>query len=129
MVSEHGNHSDQKEFFMKGYNEMLKRIEPELIICYSEPFPEMQGNILYIDYDLSSWQHYADDECKSFNTPERIFKYHCGYVLSEREEKGSGSAFGGKWKPKKQADERFVGRPGEVKEIWMPTKKGGEVIL
>lgn len=42
MVSEHGNHSDQKEFFMKGYNEMLKRIEPELIICYHEPFPEMR---------------------------------------------------------------------------------------
>lgn len=115
MYHEHGNHSDQKELFMKGYNEMLRRIEPELVICYSEPFPEMQGNILYIDYDLSSWQHYADDECKSFNTSTRIFKYHCGYVLNTAEEKGSGSAFGGKWKPKKEEDERFIGTPGEIK--------------
>jgi hypothetical protein len=47
---------------MKGYNEMLRRIEPELVICYHKPFPEMKGNILYIDYDLSSWTHYEDDE-------------------------------------------------------------------
>lgn len=61
MVSEHGSHKDQKDFFLKGYNEMLKRIEPELIICYNTPFPEMEGNILFVDYDLSSWQHYGDD--------------------------------------------------------------------
>lgn len=41
MVSAHGNHSDQKEFFLKGYREMLRRIEPERIICYNEPLPEM----------------------------------------------------------------------------------------
>lgn len=47
---------------------MLKRIEPELIICYNTPFPEMDGNILFVDYDLSSWQHYNDDIGKSANT-------------------------------------------------------------
>lgn len=62
MASAHGNKSDQKEFFMKGYNEMLKRLEPETIICYHYPFEEMCGNILFVDYDLSSWQHYEDDE-------------------------------------------------------------------
>ena len=61
MASTHGNRADQKEFFMTGYNEMLKRIEPETIICYHYPFPEMKGNILFVDYDLSSWQHYGDD--------------------------------------------------------------------
>ena len=30
----HGNRADQKDFFMAGYNEMLKRIEPETIICW-----------------------------------------------------------------------------------------------
>ena len=50
MVSEHGNHKDQKEFFLKGYNEMLKVVEPERIICYNTPFPEMQGNIIPVDY-------------------------------------------------------------------------------
>ena len=56
-VSEHGNHADQKDFFMKGYNEMLKRIEPERIICYHEPFDEMKGNIIYVNYEQSSWKY------------------------------------------------------------------------
>ena len=46
MASEHDNRCDQKEWFMVGYNEMLRRIEPEKIICYNTPFPEMQGNII-----------------------------------------------------------------------------------
>lgn len=54
MVSEHRNHKDQKDFFMKAYNEMLRRIEPEQIICYNHPFPEMKGNIIFVDYELSS---------------------------------------------------------------------------
>lgn len=112
MVSEHGNHSDQKEFFMKGYNEMLKRIEPELIICYHKPFPEMTGNILYINYELSSWLHYGDDECKSMcnDTSSLVIKKSCGYVCCDTY-KGTGSAFGGKWKPKKPEDERLLGKP------------------
>ncbi len=43
MASAHDNRQDQKEWFMAGYNEMLRRIEPERIICYNTPFPEMQG--------------------------------------------------------------------------------------
>ena len=35
MASEHDNRCDQKEWFMAGYNEMLRRIEPEKIICYN----------------------------------------------------------------------------------------------
>ena len=54
MVSEHDNRQAQKEFFLKGYNEMLHRIEPEKIICYNEPFPEMRGDIVFVDYELSS---------------------------------------------------------------------------
>ena len=42
---------------MAGYNEMLRQIEPERIICYNTPFPEMQGNIVYVDYDRSSWRY------------------------------------------------------------------------
>ena len=36
---------------MAGYNEILRRIEPEQILCYNPPFPEMQGNIVYVDYE------------------------------------------------------------------------------
>ena len=34
-----------EEEFMLGYNEMLKRIKPSMVLCYDEPFKEMQGNI------------------------------------------------------------------------------------
>ena len=40
---------------------MLRRIAPEVIICYHTPFPEMEGNIVYVDYDLSSWKHDEED--------------------------------------------------------------------
>ncbi|MBR2922241.1 MAG: DUF4417 domain-containing protein [Alphaproteobacteria bacterium] len=36
--------------FMRGYNEMLRRLEPEKIICFGSPFDEMQGNIITVDY-------------------------------------------------------------------------------
>lgn len=39
-----------KTSFMKGYNEMLIHIEPEVILCYGTPFNEMGGNIVKIDY-------------------------------------------------------------------------------
>lgn len=42
-----------KSAFMLGYNEMLKRIKPEAIICFGSPFSEMKGKIIPIDY-LSS---------------------------------------------------------------------------
>lgn len=36
--------------FMKGYNQMLESIEPSAILCLGEPFPEMEGNIVTVDY-------------------------------------------------------------------------------
>ncbi len=34
-----------EEEFMLGYNEMLKRIQPQAILCYDEPFDSMKGNV------------------------------------------------------------------------------------
>ena len=34
--------------FMKGYNAMLERINPDAILCYGTPFEEMRGNIIPI---------------------------------------------------------------------------------
>ncbi len=133
MVSAHGNHSDQKEFFMKGYNEMLRRIEPEKIICYNEPFPEMAGDLVFVDYERSSWRHLNDepplgDAAVQFSAApqpengELIFKM--GYVVCDRElnQKGEGSAYGGSWRPAMAADERFLGTPDETKTSY--TTKG-----
>ena len=57
MASAHGNRSDQKEWFLTGYSEMLRRIKPEKIICYHTPFPEMEGNIIHVDYERRSWSY------------------------------------------------------------------------
>lgn len=42
-----------KAGFMRGYNAMLERLEPETILCFGAPFPEMQGNIVAVDYMTS----------------------------------------------------------------------------
>lgn len=39
--------------FLRGYNKMLEVIEPSKIICYGSPLPQMEGNLVCVDY-LSS---------------------------------------------------------------------------
>lgn len=39
--------------FLRGYNAMMERIQPEAIICFGIPFSEMQGNIIPVDYRAS----------------------------------------------------------------------------
>lgn len=123
MVTEHNHHKEQKEFFLKGYNEMLRRIEPTKIICYNEPFPEMHGNIIFVDYDLSSWSYMNDAPY----VPSKYAKYICGleplpensnivikagYIPTrDFEIKGIGSAYGGQWQPKNEDDEQLLGEP------------------
>lgn len=80
----------------------------------------MQGNIIYVDYERSSWRHMTYE--RSFRTDDldafkiggaNIEKYDTmeAYMIG----KGGGSAFGGEWKPSKPEDERLIGKPGEIK--------------
>jgi hypothetical protein len=39
-----------KTAFLRGYNAMMEKIRPTAVICLGDPFPEMQGNIVAIDY-------------------------------------------------------------------------------
>ena len=39
--------------FMRGYVEMLDKLQPSQIIVFGTPFPEMEGNIIAIDYKSS----------------------------------------------------------------------------
>ena len=39
--------------FLRGYNAMLEKLNPESIIVFGTPFPEMQGNIVTVDYRQS----------------------------------------------------------------------------
>jgi len=120
MASEHNNRQDQKEWFMAGYNEMLRRIEPEKIICYNTPFPEMQGNIVYVDYERSSWK-YMNYERKAADEDVNAYKIggyapdNCDTMSSYMVSAGGGSAYGGDWKPSKPEDYRLIGKPGEIK--------------
>jgi len=127
MFHAHNNHADQRDVFMKGYNRMLYEIEPSAIICYSEPFPEMEGNIIYIDYELNSWQHLKDDKptvkyvSQIFPPDEMASVYvHKTYIC-----KGGGSAYGGKWQPKKENDKRLIGEPNTTRDNHVNTKNGG----
>lgn len=36
--------------FMRGYNTMLEAIDPSAVIVFGTPFPEMEGNIIPVDY-------------------------------------------------------------------------------
>lgn len=59
--------------FMSGYNEMLKRIKPSVILCYDEAFKEMKGNVvefLPTTYEWTknlSWQERAQFEWEKHN--------------------------------------------------------------
>ena len=54
-----------EEEFMLGYNQMLERINPSMVLCYDEPFKAMKGNIrefLPTAYEWTrnlSWQELA----------------------------------------------------------------------
>ena len=39
-----------KRDFIRGYNAMLERVEPSAVICFGDPFEEMEGNIISVDY-------------------------------------------------------------------------------
>lgn len=39
--------------FMRGYAAMLDKLQPSQIIVFGTPFPEMEGNIIAVDYSAS----------------------------------------------------------------------------
>jgi len=132
MASEHDNRCDQKEWFMAGYNEMLRRIEPEKIICYNTPFPEMQGDIVYVDYERSSWKYmsyersFQKDDLEAFKIGGAYPK-PCDIMEPYLIGKGGGSAYGGKWRPNpnKPQDKIFIGPPNTVQRYYLQLRKGG----
>ena len=120
---------------MKGYREMLRRIEPTRIICYNTPFPEMEGNIVFVDYELSSWKHqekeYEPSPYAKYITGELPLPENSGIIIKRgcliSADKGMGSAYGAQWKPNpnKPQDLTFVGQPNSIQRTYIPTKVGG----
>ena len=111
----------EKALFMQGYNELMRKIKPQAVICYGEPFEEMQGNVIKIDYTKTN--HLTKEEARQKGYIKKI----TGYVIPHNE-KGMGSAGGVDeiiWKPKKSDDKRFVGNPNTISEF---TKENGEIV-
>lgn len=95
----------------------------------------MEGNIIYVDYELSSWKYQGGKDAPSQYLPyimgEKVPPESSGIIVKSgcvlRDSplhKGMGSAYGGEWKPAKPEDERFLGKPGEIKKTTIYTSKG-----
>ena len=74
------------------------------IICYNTPLPEMQGNIVYVDYERSSWRYmsyeryYKAEDLDAFKIGG-TYRPECDTIEPYRIDgtyKGGGSAYGGK---------------------------------
>ena len=116
----------EKDLFMQGYNEMLRRINPERIICYGKPFDEMKGDIVEVDYAKTN------NLGKSCGINGKYIKKTVGYISPYRE-KGMGSAGGTSgnpkfpgWDPSKSPGEgyewRGKGEPSSGKGAWYNPK-------
>lgn len=79
----------EKDLFMHGYNEMLKRIKPASIICYGEPFEEMKGKIISIDYGETN---HLTKLYKKTGQPTRVIQEKSAPICLL---KGGGAAGGG----------------------------------
>ena len=95
----------EKQLFLAGYKELLRRIKPEAVICYGDPFDEMDGKLIVIDYAKTN----NLTQEKSYGNP--IVKYFQGFVM-----KGGGSAGNGGG-----GQRGFPDFPG-----WDPTKCPGD---
>ncbi len=86
-----------EEEFMLGYNEMLKRIKPSVVLCYDEPFKSMTGNIkefLPTTYEWTKnlnwqdkirfkWEKRNKDVCGLNPNDFKFFKYDDPYVKNQ----------------------------------------------
>ena len=94
----------------------------------------MQGNIVSVDHERSSWKYMSFD--RSFQKEDlEAFKIggapHLEYDTMEPYwiGKGGGSAYGGEMKPSKPADERFWGKPGETKYSYTTKRELIETLI
>ena len=90
----------------------------------------MHGNIVAVDYDLSSWKYmnFSPPKIKEYLMPptyrsaDPVAPYRiAGY--DDAVFAGMGSAYGGKWKPKDSHAARYIGTPNTIKEYF---NKNGE---
>lgn len=114
------------------YKIVHQRVEPEHIICYNTPFPEMAGNIISVDYERSSWKYLNYEPDFKAEDLER-FKIGgandqvCDTMDAYRIGKGGGSAYGGEWRPNPDKPNELIlrGEPNSIKKFFIQTKGKG----
>lgn len=111
----------EKDFFLQGYKEMLKRIQPKAIICYSTPFEEMEGNIIYIDYAETN-----NLDSKLFSVDTYTMQPIGDYILRGMGGGGSGTPKFPGWDPSvspgKNYEWRGKGDPASGRGSWVNPK-------
>lgn len=92
---------NEKDLFMAGYRELMKRIEPSAVICYGKPFEEMSGNVIYVSYEETNNYH-----------PKEYTQYLIHQIPQIPSdliyEKGGGHAFGGNSFPKNDSQIKHI---------------------
>lgn len=108
----------EKSLFMQGYEEMMRKIKPQAVNCYGEPFEEMKGKIIKVDYAQTNnyKKYYTLQTEPRLTTETNVFDMHIkrafGYVSTE---KGRGSAGGGNISlPKNDSQLKHIFRKSKV---------------
>lgn len=87
----------EKSLFMQGYEEMMRKIKPKVVICYGEPFEEMKGKIITVDYAQTNnyKKHYTLQSEPRLIPEPNVFDMYIKRAFGCVDfEKGRGSAFG-----------------------------------
>lgn len=49
-----------KEYFHNGYNEMMNRLEPSKVICFSRNCEQLPGNVMYVKWEIHKGDQLKD---------------------------------------------------------------------
>lgn len=100
---------NEKDMFMSGYREMLRRVSPSCVICYGKPFDEMEGKVVCVSYEETnhySPKSYADELIQRIPQIPKDLVY----------EKGGGHAGGNAQFPRNDSQIKHIFRdkPGHL---------------
>ena len=98
----------EKQLFMAGYKEMLRRNKPKAIICYGEPFEEMEGEIIVVDYAKTN------NLSQAKSLPQPVIKYVRGIIIKGGGSAGSNGGHNTLSSKPSQLKHMFADRPGHL---------------
>ncbi len=124
----------EKTLFMQGYNELIRKIKTKAVICYGEPFEEMQGNIIPVDYaETNNYvKHFVEEKGTTSDIRPKMRYIKTAYGHIDNTCKGMGAADKGNsikfpgWDPSIKPGENYEwrgkGDPSSGKGAWVNSK-------